>query len=255
MTARFSRAATEFTTRSADEMQQGESLRSLLAGSIEQFGPKWDVHLPVFLTAPSLARILWLDQVYRSAIDVPGRCLEFGSQWGASLNILLLLKMIHEPWNAGREIVSFSTFAQGFAGVHEADGAAVAAGDYAVSQDWRPRLEGLLGAHAQRSPIGAERNYSVIEGDVSQTLPGWLEANPEALISHAHFDMDIYAPTRDALQLVLPRMPLGAVLIFDELNCPSFPGETLAVQEVLGIHRLKLRKSSYQPYSVYCMIE
>ncbi|PTT82974.1 crotonobetainyl-CoA--carnitine CoA-transferase, partial [Pelomonas sp. HMWF004] len=172
-----------------------------------------------------------------------------------SLNVLLLLKLIHEPWNAGREIVSFSTFEQGFAGVHAADGAAVAAGDYAVSQGWKACLEGLLGAHAQRSPIGAARNFSVIEGDVTETLPSWLEANPEVLISHAHFDMDIYAPTRDALKLVLPRMPRGAVLIFDELNCPSFPGETLAVQEVLGIHKLKLRKSPFQPYSAYCLIE
>jgi len=255
MTQPFVRAATEFTSRSSAEMAEGDKLKSLLLTTAPQLGPKWDVHLPVFLTAPSLARILWLDSVYRLALDVPGRCLEFGSQWGASLNLLLMLKMIHEPWNAGREIISFSTFDQGFTGVQVEDGGTVAVGDYAVNTGWRDTLHDLLATHAQRSPIGAERNFSIVEGDATQTLPRWLEEHPEALISHAHFDMDIYAPTRDVLRHVLPRMPRGAVLIFDELNCPSFPGETLAVQEVLGVANLRLRKSPFQPYSAYCVVE
>lgn len=50
-------------------------------------------------------------------------------------------------------------------------------------------------------------------------------------------------------------MPKGAVLIFDEINCPSFPGETRAVIEVLGAHGLALRKSTFQPYSAYCVIQ
>jgi len=128
-------------------------------------------------------------------------------------------------------------------------------GDYATTTDWKSRLEQILHTHATHSPIGAARNFQIIEGDVRQTLPQWLEENPEALVSHAHFDMDVYEPTRDVLKLILPRMPKGAVLVFDELNHPQFPGETKAVQEVLGIHGLALRKSKFHPYAAYCMIE
>jgi len=110
-----------------------------------------------------------------------------------------------------------------------------------VTTDWKSQLEQILRAHATHSPIGSARNFQIIEGDVRQTLPQWLEKNPEALVSHAHFDMDVYEPTRDALKLVLPRMPI--------------PGETKAVQEVLGIHRLALRKSKFRPYAAYCIIE
>ncbi|WP_457977384.1 class I SAM-dependent methyltransferase [Ectopseudomonas composti] len=251
----YQRTQREFTARKEEELAAGDELNALLARSLPELGRKWDNHLPVFLSAPSLARILWLDFIYRQAIEVPGRVVEFGSQWGASLNILMLLKMIHEPWNAGRQILSFSTFDQGFVSVDTKDGPDAQVGDYAVSQGWQQALEQILQTHAVRSPIGARENFRIVEGDVRETFPRWLEENPEALISHAHFDMDVYEPTRDMLRLVLPRMPKGAILVFDELNCPSFPGETQAVMEVLGIHGLALRKSSYQPYSAYCIVE
>jgi len=251
----YQRTDKEFTSRREDELMAGDQLRTLLQESLPEFGRKWDNHLPVFLTASSLARLLWLNEVYRLALNVPGRVLEFGSQWGASLNALMLLKMIHEPWNISRPIISFSTFSEGFISVDAKDGASARMGDYAVAEGWKVRLEKILETHAARSPVGAKQNFEIIEGDVRKTLPGWLKENPEALVSHAHFDMDVYEPTRDVLQLILPRMPKGAVLIFDEINCPSFPGETRAVLEVLGVRSLALRKSPFQPYSAYCIVE
>ncbi|KHT01968.1 hypothetical protein AB6D30_07705 [Pectobacterium brasiliense] len=253
--AKYKRTHSEFTSRSDAELQNSDDLNKLLASTLPFLGQKWDVHLPVFLTAPSIARILWLNQVYLKGIDVPGRIIEFGSQWGASINVMLMLKLIYEPWNAGREIISFSTFSDGFVTINEKDGGISKIGDYAVLDKWEVKLEEMLNIHASRSPIGVSDNFSIINGDVCDTFPKWLEDNPEAIISHVHFDMDVYQPTHDMLKLILPRMPKGALLIFDELNCPSFPGETLAVQEVLGIHRLSLRKSQYQPYSAYSIIE
>src|SRR6185437_11043244 len=123
----------EFSSRSDAEISSSSKLRTLLKENIESMGPKWDIHLPVFLSPPSLARILWLDTVYRKAIEVPGCLVEFGSQWGASLNVFFLLKQIHEPWNAGRKIISCSTFAEGFKAVDPKDGSEVAAGDYSVT--------------------------------------------------------------------------------------------------------------------------
>lgn len=250
----FTRIGNEFTSRTTDEVAHGHDMLSLALGALPEMGPKWDVHLPVFLTAPALARLLWFETVYRTAMDVPGQIVEFGSQWGASLNIFLLLKMIHEPWNAGRTINAFSTFGEGFVSVHEADRNIAKLNDYAVLPGWEEQLTHILETHAERSPVGARSNFNVLMGDATETFPRWLEENPGALISHAHFDMDVYEPTAKVLQLCVSRMPKGAVLIFDELNCPSFPGETQAVQDVLGIESLALRKSPFQPYSAYAIM-
>ena len=63
----------------------------------------------------------------------------------------------------------------------------------------------------------------------------------------AIFDMDIYKPTKDALKAIKPRLTKGSILIFDELNCKEFPGETEALNEVLGLNNIKLKHYPQQP--------
>jgi hypothetical protein len=249
------RLGNEVSARSDDDLKTSAQLKEALGTSLMNMGLKWDVHLPVFLTAPSLARLLWLDTVYRKSIDRAGCLVEFGSQWGASLNTFLLLKQIYEPWNSSRRIISFSTFAEGFKSADTQDGSTVAVGDYGVVANWETTLREILRSHASRSPIGAEANFEVIAGDARETFRRYLVDHPELIISHAHFDMDVYAPTKDVLELCLARMSKGSVLIFDELNCPPFPGETVALQEVLGIAKIALHKTPFQPYSAYAVIE
>ena len=52
----------------------------------------------------------------------------------------------------------------------------------------------------------------------------------------------------------MPRMPKGAVVGFDELNDEAFPGETLAVLEVLNIGGLRVRRFDFEPRISYAVI-
>lgn len=65
--------------------------------------------------------------------------------------------------------------------------------------------------------------------------------------------MDIYKPTKIVLQKIIPRLTRGSILVFDELNCDVFPGETRAVDEVLGLNNLKLYRSKFQPYGAWAV--
>jgi hypothetical protein len=69
----------------------------------------------------------------------------------------------------------------------------------------------------------------------------------------AIFDMDVYKPTKDVLQKIIPRLTKGSLLVFDELNCQQFPGETSAVQEVLGLNNLKLHRHQHQSYCAWAI--
>lgn len=51
------------------------------------------------------------------------------------------------------------------------------------------------------------------------------------------------------------RVLRGAVLMLDELNCGVLPGETIALSEVLGINKIRLRKPCYEPYSAYAVLD
>ena len=90
-----SRVGKELSSRTSIEIENTEKVRSLMLDNIENFGPKWDIHLPLFLSPASLARVLWLDKVYRKGLKVQGNLVEFGSQWGASFAVFNLLKRIH----------------------------------------------------------------------------------------------------------------------------------------------------------------
>ena len=58
-------------------------------------------------------------------------------------------------------------------------------------------------------------------------LPQYLRDNPQTIISLAYFDFDLYKPTRDCLEAILPYLTKGSILAFDELNAAEFPGKLL----------------------------
>jgi len=68
----------------------------------------------------------------------------------------------------------------------------------------------------------------MIKGDATKTIPDFLSKNRHLMVSLLFLDFDLYEPTKVAIQQFLPRMPKGAVLAFDELDNPIWPGETQA---------------------------
>jgi hypothetical protein len=59
--------------------------------------------------------------------------------------------------------------------------------------------------------------------------------------------MDLYEPTKYTLEKIAPRLVKGSVMAFDELTCKFFPGETRALDEILGLNNLHLKRSPYMP--------
>jgi hypothetical protein len=133
------------------------------------------------------------------------------------------------------------------------DGAAVSVGDYATEVGYEEILSQILQVHESFSPLSHIKKFDLIKGDASETVLQWLEANPHAIIAMAIFDMDVYKPTRDVLTAIIPRLTKGSVIVFDELNHRTFPGETVAVQEVLGLHNISLRRMPHQGYCSWCV--
>lgn len=72
----------------------------------------------------------------------------------------------------------------------------------------------------------------LVIGWVEDTLETWLEENPGPL-SFVHMDLDVYPPTRFALDALRARLQPGCLVLFDELH--GFPGwrehEFRALQE------------------------
>jgi Macrocin-O-methyltransferase (TylF) len=244
----------EYTNLRDAERQRQRELGDIASTLIPRFGVDWPRHSLVALGVRSLARILYYSDLYKKILDVPGVICEFGVQWGSTLSQLIALRSIYEPFNTSRKVIGFDTFA-GFPSVDVEDGVGPQTGDYGSETGHKETLERILSLHESFSPNSQVKKFELVEGDATITIGEWLDGNKHAIIAMAIFDMDLYKPTKEVLSKILPRLTKGSILVFDELNYPEFPGETLAVNEVLGLNKLTLKRSPYQPYCAWASFE
>jgi Macrocin-O-methyltransferase (TylF) len=242
----------EVTGRSNIESELTSRLLSLQKKLLPEYGDNWSIHSLVALKRIALSRIIYYNNLYEKILEVPGVICEFGVQWGATLALLQNFRGMYEPYNISRKIFGLDTF-KGFLDLTEHDGALAKPGDYKSFEGYENTLEEILGIHEQFSPISHIKKFDLIKCDASKTIDLWTNDNPHAIISMAIFDMDVYKPTRDVLEKIIPRLTKGSLLVFDELNCPHFPGETIAIQEILGLNNLKLKRYPHQTYCSYAV--
>ena len=215
-------------------------------------------NLGLFISRQRLMRILFFDELYKKAMDLSGVVMEFGVRWGQDLALFHSFRGMYEPYNLTRRIIGFDTF-EGFPSIHEKDASPenqdAVKGGMAVTENYDQYLDKVLAYHETESPISHVRRYEIVKGDASVTLKEYLEQRPETVVALAYFDMDIYEPTKNCLELLKPHLIKGSVIGFDELNNRIFPGETLAFQEVLGAGNFRLHRSKYAAGESYITFE
>lgn len=216
------------------EREARERLTRLLAKT--PIPPEYLIdNLAVYLRRHQLSDLLSMDALYREIRDVPGIIMEFGVLQGRHLATLTALRGVHEPYNSLRRIVGFDTFT-GFPDISPVDEVSPSAvvGRFRTADSYADHLREVLAAHEMGEALGHIRRSLVVQGDVRETVPRYLDENPETIIALAYFDMDLYAPTRDILETIRPYLTRGSVIAFDELAHPKWPGETVAFREALG---------------------
>jgi hypothetical protein len=229
-------------------------LKELTQFDLDASGTLWNWPLAGAITAPTLGRLLYFADLYRKVLDVPGEIFEFGTHFGAGASTLINLRSLFEPRNQSRILRVFDTFA-GFSGVKNCDGDLVSDGDFMVPDGYQENLEAKLRIHESVSNWSRPSpGFSVHPGDVRETLPDFLGKNSATVISMAIFDMDIYVPTLEGLQTVLPFMSRGGLLVFDEFGSTSFPGETLAVREVIEPLGWRIYRHPLVPYCAWATV-
>ena len=213
-------------------------------------------NLGLFLSRQNLSQLLFVNEIYQQILDVHGVIMEFGVRWGRNMALYESMRGIYEPFNHNRKIIGFDTF-EGFPSVNEKDGKSdiIEVGAYNVTDNYEQYLAGILDYHEQESPIAHIKKYELVKGDAVSSIQQYLERNPQTIVAFAYFDFDIYEPTVACLSAIKDRLTKGSIIGFDELNHKDYPGETLALKEVLGLDRYQIRHSKFSPTQSYIVIE
>jgi hypothetical protein len=164
------------------------------------------------------------------------------------------LSTILEPENFTRRIYGFDTFG-GFPNVSEADANSVV--DHrqgGLGVDSFDELQRLIALYDRDRFLGHIEKVKLVRGDVVETAPRFVEENPHLVVSLLFLDLDLYDGTKAAIECFLPRMPRGAILAFDELDNPQWPGETMALLDTLGMRNARLERIPWDPYIAYAVV-
>ncbi len=236
------------------EQEVGKSLENIFVNCSDSIEAKLE-NFPKYVRRQHLKRFLAMYELFKLILPVKGSVVECGVFRGFSLMSWAKLSTILEPENLTRRIYGFDTF-NGFPTVSSSDrnGSGVAeVGDFQTSS-YEELLE-LIRLYDQDRFLGHIPKMQLIRGDVTKTIPEFVQQNRHLLVSLLFIDLDLYEPTKVALEQIVPRMPKGAIIAFDELDNPIWPGETEALLEKLSVNRLEIRRIDWDPYIGYAILE
>ena len=183
--------------------------------------------------ASRLKKILAHYEIYKNTLDVPGDVFEFGILKGCSFTRFAAFRQFYKQED--KKLIGFDSFGEFPETEFEPDVKErlrhiELCGDESIDKD---QLKDVL------SRKGTGENIELIEGDITQTLPKYVEDNPDLKVSLINLDVDIYEPSKVILECLYPRLSKGGVLILDDYG--QWEGETKAVDEYFEGQNVKIQ--------------
>ncbi len=198
---------------------------------------------PILARRQVLKRFLAHVELFKMTLDVPGDIAELGVFRGLGLMTWANLLEAYCVGNRTKVVYGFDNW-RGFTGFDRQDGEEITSSQKLVGgfSSTRSELESAIAIFDSDRFIPQKARIKLVDGDIEETVPRFVQENPGVRFSLVHFDCDLYRPTRAALETLWPRISRGAVVLFDEYGIAEWPGETCAVDEFLaGRHNVKIR--------------
>lgn len=185
-----------------------------------------------------IGKILSHYELYKIANDIPGSIVECGVFKGNSLARFAMLRDLFGN-TYSKKIIGFDTFGK-FPKTKFTDDLRFRtkliddAGEQSISKE---QLMKVL------KHKGVDKNIDLVKGDITKTLPNYVNSHPGLKISLLNVDVDIYEPVVTILKYLYPKVTKGGIVILDDYGV--FPGETKAVEEYFKNKDVEIKKFSF----------
>lgn len=214
-------------------------------------------NFPKYVPRQSLTRFIVRYEIFKKILNIQGSIVEIGVLDGASLMTWAQFSAIFEHLNYQRKVIGFDVFGDfPSAGTNDKTGEALKMyEDGKMSLDSYDDIQQCIKVFDMNRFLSSIEKVILVKGDVKQTAPDFIEKFPETIVSLLYLDVNLYEPTKAALDAFLPRMPKGSVIVFDELNDRGLPGETIALMDSIDIKKLRIERFSYDTKISFAIIE
>lgn len=184
---------------------------------------------PVVTPRHTLARFMAHYELFKLIKDAPGCIVDIGVGTGGSTWAFAAMLSTFNHKDSEKVVYGFDTF-EGFPAVSPEDGS-----DELVRVGGMRLMVPEIGAHAYA-------NLMLYKGDICETVPKFVASKPHLRVALLNLDVDLYAPTKAALECFEPLVVPGGVIILDEYYLREFPGEKKAVDDY---YHLKYEHTPY----------
>lgn len=214
---------------------------------------------PRFTERYTIAKFLARYELFKKVLEVRGSIVECGVYRGSGVFAWAQFSALFEPYARFRRIYGFDTF-EGFP--------APLPEEERLARELNPEMKkgGFLGSRLEQLERSTELfdrhrhgndtpKIHWVPGDACETIPKFVADTPHLVVALLYLDFDLYEPTLAALRHFVPRMPKGGIIVFDEVNNPDWPGETMALNETFGINHFEIRKFPFEQDIAYAVIK
>jgi len=233
----------------SQEEKDYEKLRNQLINEVDL--KSYIDHPFLFIKRQRVTDYITRIELFKKILNVQGSVVECGVHKGGSLMLYYHLSSILEPYGFNRKIIGFDTF-EGFRSLSEKDHNL--ADESIFSDTSYETLRKSVELNDKNRTLSHISKCEIIKGDATISIPKYKKENPHLIIALLYIDFDIYEPTKVAIQELLPLVPKGGIVAFDELNAKKWSGETEAVKELLQLDTLKLQKFYFDPWPSFFVV-
>lgn len=192
-------------------------------------------HFPAFTGHVCLGRFLALYEVYKKTLGLMGHIAEAGVWKGSSMLMFAKLTQLFEPESL-TQVHGFDWFRG--AQPEESEKHLVKENSYLESKE---RLEALIRAQQ------LDHVALVHELDLSRDLEGFFNEYGHLQFKLVFLDCGLYKVVRHCIEHFWPRLTPGGILLLDNINHETAPGETMAVREMLPGLKIHTLPFTQQP--------
>jgi len=207
---------------------------------IPNFGKAFEYENNFYLSCDitRISKILSHYELYKMVNEIPGAIVECGVFKGNSLIRFVIFRDLFGN-SFSKKIIGFDIFGK------------FPKTKFTQDKEFRRKLINTAGEQSiskeQLMKVlnhkGINKNIELVKGDITKTVPRYVDSHPELRISLLNIDTDIYEPAVTILKYLYPRVVRGGVVIFDDYSV--FPGETKAVEEYFKDKNIEIRKLGF----------
>jgi len=176
---------------------------------------------------PKIHRLFKLYEILKTSKKVKGQILEFGCYKGSSALIILeTLKIL----KLKKKLFLYDSF-NGLVNITSKDKLKKNNNFFFKTGDFSASINEL-----EKNLINYKNKFEIIQG----TLPQDCKLIPKSKLSFIHIDLDLYLPTKIALEMTFKNLNKGGFVVFDDYGCLETPGTKIAVDEYVKNNNLDL---------------